>query len=99
MRWSALLWMMVLLIPHTTMAQEQDYWELYEGHAASSAAKYHDVLISIEAGDIDAARDKLLTYQSAEIMVLERLREQLEISSRSEALIEMVREYNQRNSE
>lgn len=78
-----------------SLAQEGDeYWELYETYASADAAKYHDVLQSIEAGDVEAAKEKLLSYQAAEVLALEKLQEQRGITDRSKRVVEMVRQYN-----
>ncbi|WHI47601.1 hypothetical protein [Microbulbifer sp. VAAF005] len=48
--------------------------KLRENYALYSAVKYHDIFQSIEAGNIDEAKEKLLTFQAAEVLVLEGLR-------------------------
>ena len=79
----------------TSLAQEsEEYWELYETYASADAAKYHDILQCIEAGDLKAAKEKLLSYQAAEILVLQELQKQRGITDRSKQVIEMVRKYN-----
>ncbi|WP_444894179.1 hypothetical protein ACJJIW_15425 [Microbulbifer sp. JMSA004] len=48
--------------------------KLRENYALYSAVKYYDIFQSIEAGNIDGAKEKLLTFQAAEFLVLEGLR-------------------------
>ena len=79
----------------TSLAEgSEEYWELYETYASADAAKYHDILQSIEAGDLEAAKEKLLSYQAAEILVLQELDKERGITDRSKQVIEMVRPYN-----
>jgi hypothetical protein len=79
-------------------AQSDDYWELYETYASADAMKYHSILQSLEEGDLLKAKEKLLLYQSAEILVLEHMRENRTIKSGSEKAIDIVREYNLQNA-
>ena len=75
-------------------AGSEEYYELYETYAASSAAKYHDVIQSLDSGDLDKAKEKLLNYQAAEIMVLERLARERGVRDSSSKIIEKTKEYN-----
>lgn len=88
-----------LVLSGHLFAESEDYWKLYENYASSDAAKYHDILQSLEAGNIDEAKEKLLTYQAAEVLVLEEMQEQRGISDRSKSLIELVRKYNREYAE
>ena len=88
------LLLLLLLIPSFTLSQDENYWELYETNASSSAAKYHDILQSIEAGDLNEAKEKLLIYQGAEVLALESLQEEKQINETSKKIIKLVRKYN-----
>jgi hypothetical protein len=76
------------------LAQSEDYFELYENYASADAMKYHEILQSIEAGDIPKAKEQLLLYQSAEIAALESLKEHRGIKPISESVVNKIREYN-----
>lgn len=87
----------VMITPVFAWAQSEDCWELYESYAASDAAKYHDILESLEAGNVDEAKEKLLSFQSTEVSVLEQMEKERGISKRSKAVIDMVRAYNKKS--
>lgn len=92
-------YILLILFSPLVFAQSDDYWELYETYAAADAVKYHDILQSIEAGDISKAKEKLLSYQAAEILILEKMKNQKQIHPNSIKVIEMVRKYNQQYEE
>ncbi len=89
-----LIVLIAVFSPQVLYAQDADYWELYETYAAADVAKYHDILQSIEAGDIGKAKQKILSYQGGELLVLENMRKYREISSSSVEVVKMVRQYN-----
>ncbi len=89
-----LICIIVFIFSQAVSAQDADYWELYETYAAADAAKYHDILQSMESGDLNAAKEKLLSYQAGEVLVLEKLREERAIKDSAEAVIKLVRQYN-----
>ena len=86
--------LLILFSSSILSAESDEYWELYETYASADAAKYHDILQSIESGDIEEAKEKLLTYQAAEILVLEEMKSQRKLREGSENLINLVRQYN-----
>ncbi len=89
-----LIVLIAVFLAQVLYAQDADYWELYETYAASDVAKYHDILQSIEVGDIGKAKQKILSYQAAELLVLENMHKYREISNISAAVVKMARQYN-----
>jgi len=90
---------LLLVFTSLTFAQDAEYFDLYESYAAADAAKYHDILQSIESGNIEEAKKKLLGYQAAEILVLEKMKEDRKIRTSSDKIIKMVRKYNDKYSD
>lgn len=80
------------LFVNVAVAEEVECLDLHETNAAANAVKYHEVLTSLNKGDVEGAKEMIRSFQSSEILVLEQLESEGKLSSRSKRVLSLVRD-------